>query len=82
MSTSKAEESELRDLKALGISRQRKVATRGWKRQGEDSPLEWPEEGSPADILTLGQANFSPLTSRTVREEMCVEDNKSPLSFW
>lgn len=55
MSTSKAEESELRDLKALGISRQRKVATRSWKRQGEDSPLEWPEECSPADILTLGQ---------------------------
>lgn len=55
MSTSKAEESELRDLKALGISRQRKVATRGWKRQGKDSPLERPEECSPADILTLGQ---------------------------
>lgn len=55
MSTSEAEESELRDLKALGISRRRKVATRGWKRQDKDSPLERPEESSPADTLTLGQ---------------------------
>lgn len=55
MSTSEAEESEVRDLKALGISCRRKVATRGWKRQGKDFPLERPEERSPADTLTLGQ---------------------------
>lgn len=47
------------------------TASRGWGRQGPDSPLLPPEETNPALILAF-KTYVGLLTSRTVRESVCV----------
>lgn len=42
------------------------VASRSWKRQGRDSPLECPKECSPADIVMVALQTFE--NYRTLNE--------------